>query len=747
MSELTPEQQAVVDSQEPRLTVRAAAGSGKTKTLVARYMRHVEMDGLRPDQILTITFTRKAASEMRRRIVKELREKGRKEDAQIAETGPIQTIHGFCERILRENAVAAGIDPKFDVLEGGVGDTLREDCLRRELQEETTESPLIENYLHIRTGMRGYNQRGALHETISEDVGRVLGALRGATKSRAELAIIYSDKDSFKAHALATISTLGLGAQAEKVGKLMIEEGPKAENELRAVALACGLMQLALGVWERFEHAMQSEQRFDFAELERRAVELIERDSYTAARLNRQYRAALVDEAQDLNPMQYRLIESMAIGQEMLVGDPQQSIYAFRQADYQRFIERSKSTTSLQLSSNFRSGSEVLAFVDSVFETFWQTYDSMEPAAETPGEVEIWELPAYDSERVAEMVAGCLDENTKPGEIAILVRNLKSAKPLPAALARRGIDCRVSGGSEDFYGRLHVRDLANTMQALVDPRADLALLSLLRSPIVGMSLDAVVELAHRPESPRTSVLAKLPSFTPKVEEDRVALEAFKAWFFPLAKYADRLSAWEVISEVLQKTPYLLQIASQPRPMQAIANIRKLFMMAVEDRELGPLEFSEKIRRIREIKSKEGDALAVDDDENTVKIMTIHKSKGLEFPVVIVPDLFKKTSRTTPPAILVDQNSGLVFPKFEKETSELFRWQAKRKGDQELGEEERVLYVAMTRAQRKLIVVANPTLSLTNQPFALRIAKAIGMKAGAELRWKVIRPESSSPPSA
>ncbi len=98
---LTPEQQSAVEMQSNRFTVRAAAGAGKTRVLVARYLRYVVEAGLRPDQILTITFTRKAAAEMKRRIVKTLIEAGLPLEAQVAETGPIQTVHGFCERVLR----------------------------------------------------------------------------------------------------------------------------------------------------------------------------------------------------------------------------------------------------------------------------------------------------------------------------------------------------------------------------------------------------------------------------------------------------------------------------------------------------------------------------------------------------------------------------------------------------------------------------------------------------------------------
>ena len=113
---LTDQQPKVVHSQERTLLVRAAAGAGKTRVLTERYLKHVLQDRLAPEQILAITFTRKAAAEMKRRIVARLIENGRYLDAQAAETGPIQTIHGFCERVLREHALEAALDPAFEIL-------------------------------------------------------------------------------------------------------------------------------------------------------------------------------------------------------------------------------------------------------------------------------------------------------------------------------------------------------------------------------------------------------------------------------------------------------------------------------------------------------------------------------------------------------------------------------------------------------------------------------------------------------
>lgn len=745
-SELTPEQMAVVRSEQSRLTVRAAAGSGKTKTLVARYLRHVEEEGMRPDQILTITFTRKAAAEMKKRIVSELKAKGLKEAAQIAETGPIQTIHGFCERILREYSVAAGIDPKFDVLDEGLSQSLLQACLREELGS-AEDRPCVDHLLKLRAGKRLWGSRGALMDAVAKDVRDTLSRLRGASQSRRELENLYADEGAYQAAVLAGLRTAGFGPVADKVEGLLQAETEAGERERQSLRAACGLAQIALGVWARHEHKMTQLQAFDFAELERRAVDLMERDPVSADRLRRQYLIALVDEAQDLNPMQYRLLAAMNLRQEMLVGDPQQSIYAFRQADVVRFHQRAANTETLALSRNFRSKPEILEFVDEVFGQMWPIYDAMQPAAVGEGDVQLWNLDQRDQAVAAEMVEQAIREGARPGQIAVLVRNTKQASRLPSLLAKRGIDSRTVGGREGFYGRIHIRDLANTLEALADRDAKLPLLALLRSPVVGLSLDAVV-LLGKLCPPDQSLLAFAQEWQELEDADKGKLSQFLEWFAPLQRYADRLSAWEVISEVLNKSPYYCKIAVQPGARQAIANIRKLLALAIKDRDLGPLEFAEKIRKIQELSSKEGDAPAVDDNDSTVKIMTIHKAKGLEFPVVILPDLFNATINNKPYAqVLCDQDRGWVFVRYEKADSELFKWLREALVKAEAAEEERVLYVALTRAKEKLMLVVSPSSSRRGDPFATRIARLVGLKPGQTSRWKVVQPGANSPESA
>ncbi len=708
--QLTPEQQSVVDSISPRLTVRAAAGSGKTQTLVARYVKHVTLDGRSPDQILTITYTKKAAAEMKTRVRERLLALGERDAAQIAETGPIQTIHAFCDRLLRENSISAGIDPKFEIMDAGSSLELLERAFLETIEEDG-DRPMVAGLIRELSGRLHYEGDGAMQDRLYADVQGVLEKLRGTQHSWTELESIYATPEGL----------------AQRVG---------ADASDPNLSHTCGLAQVALGVWRRFEEAMDARQCFDFAELERLAVELVVNDPQTAERMRRQYKVILVDEAQDLNPMQYQLIDALKIESEMLVGDPQQSIYSFRQADYHRLIKRTEETDTIRLSSNFRSAREIITMVDELFRNWWSGYDPMEAVSEGGGVVEFWDGNDFNRDLIVNMVQTAKDSGYRLGDIAILFRSMGKAVRLPEDLARVGILSRISGGSISYYGKMHVRDLANLLEAVADSANEFALYALLRSPAVGLSLDAIVTLANPDRVDQRALLCRLHEAKGLAEEDQAKLEQFWSWFEPLQRYADRLTAWEVLTEVFRLSPYLEQIASQPNGRQALANTRKLLELAVDAREMGPTEFAKKVRLTQRAKDKEGDAPAVDDDNDAVKIMTIHSAKGLEFPVVIAPDLF--TNSRPAKGVLVDQDTGLVYTNLVEGGSKVYADFKTRFEERDHAEDRRILYVALTRAKERLMVCAGKS---AKAGFAREIAKHLGL-GKPNTNWVVVEATNS-----
>lgn len=730
-SELTAEQIEAITTTESSLVVSAAAGSGKTRVLVERYLRHVINEKYGADQILTITFTRKAAAEMKRRIVDRLAQAGLVTEAQIAETGPIQTIHGFCERLLRENAIWAGLDPEFEVLAEADAERILQASIEEVLASADDDDSEAAKLIRKIAGRRAYGEsmnpharlENAIRQTVKEWRGIGISVKELSDLHRNPVALLAKWRDAVLEEAPNEVRALyeadtdqeNFAAKLSKAYRAARKAKPRylrtvIDADLQCAHEACGLIELCCDAWMRFERKLRSLQRLDFTSLEAAAVELVRSSPELRKNLRAKYPIVLIDEAQDLNPIQHRLLNAMAPEMEMFVGDPQQSIYGFRQADMKLFQEKLSAGFGMRLSKNHRSDRGVLAFIDHLFGELWT--DAYEPMAirGIPQEgIELWVQRQRDVQLTASWIGELVQEQVlqggSPGDIGVLVRNSEYANKLLPELTELGIAARITGGSEKFYTRLEVRDLANVLEALTDTSDDYALASVLRSPFVGLSLDALILLSEQRRLKKISLASCLRELEDLTPDDQEKLSRFQEWFFALSANADRQAAWEIIGGLFAQSPYLENLARREQAMQRLANVRKLLTLAAGEPELGPREYARRIRDIQTIRHKEGDAPAGDEQSDQVTIMTIHKSKGLEFPVVVVPDTHQKLTK---PArdIEIDSDLKFVTVKFDRVSSMFHEWLASRRQEREEAEEWRVAYVAMTRAKKKLCLVVN-----------------------------------------
>lgn len=731
--ELTAEQSQIISSPADQIAVLASAGAGKTRVLVDRYLQHVLTEGISPDQILTITFTRKAAAEMKERIVSGLRESEAYDQAQIAETGPIQTIHALCEQLLRENAIEAGIDARFEILSEAASARLQIEAVQEAVATADIDSPASELLISELTGRRRPYGLESPYGLLQDSVREALDKLRSAGLSYTEVQEIYSTPESFsnacKDAVLASQPPsvtsayqqqpgedwrAGLRA-ATKLALRSIPSGlrfiPPVTDDERNDLETCGLMTFALEAWALLEAKMRRSQQFDFNYLETLAVRMLDSSPLIRNRVREKFAVVMVDEAQDLNRKQHRLVQILGTSRVLTVGDGQQSIYGFRHADPDLFRE-SHAEGAMRLSRNFRSVAGILCFVDRIFGHAWGgDYRRMQEmpeldldviAQEDYSGVEFWQM-GPPNVSTATYVARLIAEGEQPGEICVLTRNGATCQTIQAALATEGVPSKIYGGSEKFYTRMEVRDLANLLRSLADPYDDFALLATLRGPAVGLSLDSIIRLAVKKpvvEALRSEPLSSL---------DDAKLTTFFEWFEPLLACADRLSAWEVLERVLTSTSFLHELGKRPNARQQIANVRKLLVLATQDSRLGPLEFSDQIREIQELRHKEGDAEEARDQTKLVRIMTIHKAKGLEFPIVVLPETNKKLTKS-PSDILYDSKLSLLVARFGRSEGFFHRYVSERLKEKDLAEELRVLYVAMTRAKNRLCVAVYPPVS-------------------------------------
>lgn len=722
--QLSEEQRRVVEAERPKLVVRAAAGSGKTRVLVERFLRFVLQEGLDADRILTITFTKRAAAEMKSRIVRRLTEVGRTDQAQLAETGPISTIHGFCERLLRENAAAAGIDPDFEVQEGFE----RRRLLTALAQAATTEA-LDQDDALARVLERVLAQKP--HRTEREAVEEIVGwvretfdALRGTGVDPGTLAEGSADHEAWlgafwrsrrpESEGRPSYDTLFELLRKTPGCKLSARSAEQAAEEDRLAAeSSCALGRLVSEVWLRYEQEMRQRGWLDFSALEAGALRLLERSAAVRDRCRSTYPVVLVDEAQDLNPVQYRLLELLSCDQEMLVGDEQQSIYGFRQADKTLFERHAGLHDALPLTRNYRSHESILRFVDDLFGEEWADRGRMgpdRPSVDRPYEaVEVLQTKSSGGEAIVQRVLELAAQGCRLGDIAILTRRRGQAADLHRALRQAGVQSRLFGESEDYYTRLEIRDMANALQALVDPSDRLPFLSFLRGPLVGLSMDSIAQIA----------LDGLPedwsSWRPPVPEDEEAWRRFLGWYPELARFADRLSAWEALKELFARSGCLERFAELHGPWQTLMNVRKLLRLAADAPELGPREFALQIREIERMRHAEGEAPVSDEDDDEVKVMTIHKAKGLEFPVVLVAGLDGRPRKPGP--LVVDRRAGLAVLALGMHRAPCWVTTVGAIQERDREEELRVLYVALTRAKDRLIVCGPAGIPSGPSPWA------------------------------
>ncbi len=730
---LTDQQHKVVHSQERTLLVRAAAGAGKTRVLTERYLKHVLQDRLAPEQILAITFTRKAAAEMKRRIVARLIENGRYLDAQAAETGPIQTIHGFCERVLREHALEAALDPAFEILsESDQGFWLAE--ARQTVLSHPPDHAGVRALITQIAGKSAFGKSDVEHSYLIELIKNCLDVMRSSGYSRHFWVQRHNDAsallsawrnalvDSISDQAREYFSPpVGEQSWSEALTSAYTKAGIKKgdfpawikamDDDEPSADLAVGLVLLCGAIWQEFDAILHERQCLDFNELERRTVVLIEENESVRLRLRNQFPIVLIDEAQDLNPVQYRLLAALDPDNSVFVGDAQQSIYGFRQADYSLFHAQAERSAVEDLARNFRSDPGILRFVDRVFGRIWEgQYRPMQPprtmldfgemANDACDGVEIWKIKDGNANSVANGIRELVLEGCLAQDIAVLTRTSSYAQSLHAALNKIEIPSVLVGGTDRFFTRIEVRDVANALRALSNPQDDFAMLAMLHSPIVGLSLDAIVLLAH--ERP---VVTALETWKPTLEADVEPLMRFKSWWPRLSAIGRRAPAYRVLAELFSLSGYWERLVRKSDGEQALANVRKLLRLASEKPEMDAAAFAHRAQAIRQLAYREGDAPTAREDTQAVTIMNIHKAKGLEFPIVVVPQTHKGARAMQD--FESDGRNGWLSVKLAPGDRAFHRYLSERRKRDEEAEELRVLYVALTRAEKRLCVAAHP----------------------------------------
>ncbi len=734
--ELSAEQLAAVERSGQDVCVVAGPGSGKTRVLVERFAWLVERKGVDPTRILAITFTEKAATMMKRKLVERFAHQ--QDVRERVERAWVATIDAFCARLLRQNAIEAGLAPDFSVMDEGSAKRMQRDAAEQALDELFRERPaemrrLLEGLaLSTSDDARQVDLAASLldvHESMRLAGVRVLPDATGpandvlpeARRLAAEVGgeAAWSNLHDWVREFLALPAKPVTRQHFEVLARFNAnlrskKKGQETVKQLRDVVLQqvaaqwilewhSGLPELlreAVGRLDRdYREAKRREAAVDFADLEELAIELLESHAELRELIVNQFDHVLMDELQDTNRLQWRLIGLIRRRNFFAVGDINQSIYGFRHADRTVFEGyraelRQKGSLIDELTGNYRSRQAILAAVTEVMDGC-AGVEPRELVAKR--EATFINRPLVEghlverlvgtgergAEAEAELVAACIAEwaraGRKWGDFAILVRALHSAEQFETALEARGIPFLVSGG-RTFLEARETLDLMALLAAMVNPLDEIATAGVLRGPLVGWSDEKLLSAGDEGRRQETERL-----------------------FGRARKLAGFIAPDRLLAMALDECGYAAGLSDRGR-----ANVDKLLGWIRREFRVRPRPLAELLEDLEAMRAARAEAEApAQQAADAVNIMTIHAAKGLEFPVVFVSALHAGRKSSTP-VLLFSAELGLgvkwrnpATGGSQKDAAHAALSDCLKKN--EGAEEDRLLYVAMTRAEDRLIL--------------------------------------------
>lgn len=604
MYKLNERQQQAVEAISGAVLVLAGAGSGKTRVLTERVAYLINQKNVAPWQILAITFTNKAAQEMRERISGVV-------DADMRDMW-ISTFHAMCVRMMRRYAEKVGYTKNFLIYD--TDDTLR----------------LIKKIL----------ERMGLKENKSYS-DRYIKNLISKYKN-----------DS---------TTLDFDQYAEERNPFVAEHAGE--------------------IFDEYTQEMHRQNAMDFDDLLLNTLLLLETDSEARTYYQNKFHYILVDEYQDTNMVQYKLIRilSEGYGNIFVVGDDDQSIYAFRGANIRNILEFEKDFSGakvIRLEQNYRSDKKILDVANSVIQnnegrkgkTLWSDIDEGERPVHYTANSEYEE-----AETIAREIQRLSDEGMRYSDMAILYRIHTLSRILEEKLRLYAIPYRIYGGIS-FYERREIKDMVAYLNIIANPAADIQLLRIINTPKRAIGSAKIEALAQSAEFNGISILEVMKNANVLLTDKALVKKAneFYEMYERMSEgHADK-SVHEVLEDVYEHSGYkrMLEDEKTPEAETRMENIAELINSAYTydaDEDASLEGFLQNIALITDLDSM--------DDKGGVTLMTMHAAKGLEFDAVFVAGM--------------DEN---IFP-------------SQRAIDEDNVEEERRLcYVAVTRAKRKLYLL-------------------------------------------
>ena len=602
---LNKEQQQAVQHTEGPLLILAGAGSGKTKVLTVR-IAHLLAQGVNPYEILAITFTNKAAKEMKSRVESLV--------GDVANRIWLSTFHSFCAKFLR-----------FE----------------------------LDNFL-------GYNSNFTIYDTSDSQA-----VIKAALKA------LNLDDKYYPVGAM-------IGAISDAKNKLLFA------SDFRKQARDFYQQKVA-DVYEYYERELRKNNALDFDDLLLVAVKLLQSNEAVLDKYSKRFRYVMIDEYQDTNHAQYLLAKLLASHWKNIavVGDADQSIYAWRGADIQNILDFEKdypNCTSIKLEQNYRSTKIILDAANAVIENNEGRPKKNLWTDKTEG-AKIQHFTAQSEHEEAAFIGDTIakkhDIHGVPyGDMAILYRTNAQSRVLEEALIKRALPYTMVGGTK-FYDRKEIKDVLAYLRVLYNPFDDLSLLRIINVPKRSIGATTVAKLQDYARANGTSLfmtLTQLHLVDTIKGKTKEKLEEFGILIFTLVAEMEDKTVLDILESILDRTGYLAQLedSTDPQDQARAENIGELLSVAKDFQDTNPTgtveDFLEQVALVNDVDSFE-------QEESKVTLMTLHAAKGLEFPIVFLGGLEEG---------LFPHSRTLMNP-------------------EEIEEERRLAYVGITRAEKELYI--------------------------------------------
>lgn len=858
--DFNPEQSKAIYSEKPLVLISAGAGSGKTRVLTERFIHLCKEKleelktgakhkvGAEVKEIVAITFTEKAAREMKKRIrdrindeigklqlgIDEVSHRFWKEQREGLDTGFITTFHSFCHKILHQFAFKANLSPSFILIDDTQSILLRNQCFNDIFQREINHKKwkllygyyskseirsavlaiydqIQENpkYNNVQDFFEGFDAKEIIkiQSTHIDKIRKEIlmefyvmsqecikefppsSTLKGKAKEHVEN--ICRDLEGIKTSDMSTEEFLEILKVIPATHRSYEKSAPslyilcvryKAFKEImkRYTSLPtdriedmCKIMDLFTDVLNSF-HRIYKEKKderacLDFSDLQKLAINLLAKNQDIRDFCRKEFKHMMVDEFQDTNGLQMKMLEYINPSYRFIVGDGKQSIYRFRGADVtlmnslEGVAEKDNQADFIDMGRNYRNCDSIIQFVNELFKVFMikdsstmaygidykplisnrkeekETHPHKKVELITLEKAEEGEETRFDcefdllTERMLEMynsgeemVKGkvLVDGEEKERwrrplwkDLAILIPSRTGLATLEKNLKNKSIPYVVHGGI-GFYQKQEIKDMLNILRLINRPWEKVYILSVLRSSLFQLTMDDFFEIQMR--------ISEKGSFADYIynkdfEKDsslstslKDKLQNFCQLFHRFVPFVPQKSLGEALGDVFEESGLKTSFLIQKNPLQMIKNVEKLMEIMANQNANSLEELLEQVDILASLSDKEGEAEAELPEGNMVHIMTVHASKGLEFPIVCLPKLNRSPQKDKGNFFYDDEYCLVAKFKEDSENDPFEQVEystpsyglVKEKFDVAAFEEtKRLFYVATTRARDYLLMTS------------------------------------------